>query len=148
MAKVHSWFRSGISTFGDTIMRTVLAILIATVWISIHEFVRNQLVLADHWADHYTGLGLTFPSEPVNGAVWGIWALVLAIAIHFLARKGGLLETAAIAWTMGFVLMWLVIGNMSVLPFSILPVAVPWSMVEVLGAVYIIRKLRTGVASG
>jgi len=139
--------RSASSTFGDNIMRHLLAILIATVWISIHEFVRNQLVLADHWADHYTAMGLAFPSAPVNGAVWGIWALVLVIAIHFLARRGGLLETAAIAWIMGFVLMWLVIGNMGVLPLCILPVAVPWSMVEVIGAVYIVQKFRSRVPS-
>ncbi|MCB9179012.1 MAG: hypothetical protein H6590_06280 [Flavobacteriales bacterium] len=128
-------------------MRHLLAILIATVWISIHEFVRNQLVLADHWAEHYAAMGLAFPSAPVNGAVWGIWALVLVIAIHFLARRGGLLETAAIAWIMGFVLMWLVIGNMGVLPLCILPVAVPWSMVEVIGAVYIVQKFRSRVPS-
>ena len=57
------------------------------------------------------------------------------------------METAIITWSMGFVLMWLVIGNMGVLPLSILPIAVPWSMVEVLGAVFIVKRLRAEVPS-
>ncbi|MCB0767603.1 MAG: hypothetical protein KDB95_10400 [Flavobacteriales bacterium] len=128
-------------------MRPFLAILAATVWISINEFVRNQVVLMDHWTDHYAALGLAFPSDPVNGAVWGLWALGLTVAIHFLARRCGVMETAIITWSMGFVLMWLVIGNMGVLPLSILPIAVPWSMVEVLGAVFIVKRLRAEVPS-
>lgn len=41
----------------------------------------------------------------------------------------------------GFVLMWLVIGNMAVLPFGILPVAIPLSALEVIVAAFIIFKM-------
>jgi hypothetical protein len=41
----------------------------------------------------------------------------------------------------GFVLMWMVIGNLGVLPAAILPVAVPLSMLEAFGAAWIIKKL-------
>lgn len=122
-------------------MRPILAILAATVWISVNEFLRNQLLLIDRWTGHYTAMGLTFPGEPVNGAVWGIWSLCFAVVIFIIARRFSLLETTALAWTAGFVLMWLVIGNMAVLPFGILPYAIPWSMVEAFGAVWLVKKV-------
>lgn len=122
-------------------MRVLLPILAATVWISLNEFVRNQLVLIDHWTEHYASMGLVFPGEPINGAVWGLWSLCFATAIFFLARRSGLLETSALAWGVGFVLMWLVVGNMAVLPFSILPYAIPWSLAEAFGAAWIVKKL-------
>lgn len=122
-------------------MRALLALLAATAWISINEFVRNQLVLAEHWTAHYAALGIAFPAEPINGAVWGLWALCFAVVILILAKRFSLFETTALAWSIGFVLMWLVIGNLGVLPFSILPVAVPWSMVETIGAVWIIKRI-------
>ncbi|MBL7938475.1 MAG: hypothetical protein JNL43_03870 [Flavobacteriales bacterium] len=122
-------------------MRPVLAILAATVWISINEFVRNQLVLVDQWTAHYSAMGLSFPAAPINGAVWGLWALLFAVVIFILARRFSLLHTAALAWSIGFVLMWVVIGNLGVLPFSILPVAVPWSIVEAFGAAWVVKKI-------
>ena len=122
-------------------MRPLLAILATTVWISLNEFLRNQLVLIDHWTQHYAAMGLTFPGEPINGAVWGIWSLCFAVAIFFMARRFSLLETSVLAWGVGFVLMWLVVGNLGLLPMSILPYAIPWSMVEAFGAVWIVKKL-------
>lgn len=122
-------------------MRPLLAIFSATLWISLHEFIRNQLVLIDHWTAHYTGMGLTFPGDAVNGAVWGLWSLCFALVIFLLARRFGMLECAALSWAVGFVLMWLVVGNLGMLPLSILPYAIPWSMVEAFGAVWIVKKL-------
>jgi len=122
-------------------MRPIVSLLASTAWIAIHEFVRNQLVLLHEWTSHYTSLGIVFPAEPVNGAVWGIWSLAFAVVIFILAKRFSLFETAALAWSIGFVLMWLVIGNLGVLPFGILAVAIPWSMVEAFGASWLIRKL-------
>ena len=122
-------------------MRPIAAILSATVWISLHEFIRNQLILIDHWTGHYTSMGLTFPGDPVNGAVWGIWSMCFSVVIFFIARRSSVLETGILAWSVGFVLMWLVVGNLGMLPLSILPYAIPWSMVEVFGAVWIVKKL-------
>lgn len=122
-------------------MRPLLAILAATVWISVNEFLRNQWLLIDHWTGHYVALGLSFPGEPVNGALWGVWSLCFAVLILFVARRFTLWETAALAWAFGFVLMWLVVGNLGVLPFSVLPYAIPWSMLEAFGAAWIVKKV-------
>jgi hypothetical protein len=123
------------------VKRILLPILLATVWISISEFVRNEFVLKSYWTDHYEQLGLVFPSEPINGAVWGLWSLLFAIAIFILSKKFSLLQTTFLSWYVAFVFMWVVIGNMGVLPYGILPMAIPLSLLEVFVAAYIINKL-------
>lgn len=119
---------------------TILPVLLATTCISIFEFVRNQFWLMPLWVNHYKELGLVFPAQPVNGAVWGIWAALFAVFIFILSKKFSLLETSLLSWLVGFVLMWLVIGNMGVLPFKILPYSVPMSLIEVLLASWITKK--------
>lgn len=121
--------------------KTLLPVLAGTAWISISEFVRNQFLLSGSWNDHYNELGLVFPAEPVNGAVWGIWSLVFAITIFIISRKFSIVQTAILAWIYGFVMMWLVIGNLGVLPFGILPVAIPLSLLEAWLASFIIARL-------
>ncbi len=124
-----------------TIKKSIFAILIATIWISISEFVRNTFILHKYWVNHYNDLGLIFPEEPINGAVWGIWSLCFAIAIFIVAQKFSFWQTVLLSWFVGFAFMWLVIGNLGVLPFSILPIAIPLSLLEVVIATYIINKI-------
>ena len=87
-------------------------------------------------------MGLIFPSEPINGAIWGLWSLCFAISIYIIAKKFTLTETTFIAWFVGFVLMWLVTGNMNVLPFEILPFAIPLSILEAFLASLIVKKVK------
>lgn len=124
-----------------TFPRTILPIFLATLWISLSEFVRNEVLLASYWTTHYENLGLVFPSAPTNGAIWGLWSLCFAIGIYILSKRFSLTETTLLAWFLGFVLMWLVTGNMAVLPFGILPMAVPLSLLETFLAAFIIKKM-------
>lgn len=121
--------------------KSILPILLATIWISISEFVRNEFILKAYWIEHYEKLGLIFPSAPVNGAIWGLWSLCFAITIFIIAKKFSLLQTTLISWFVGFVLMWLVIGNMLVLPLGILPFAIPLSLFEAFLASLIVMKM-------
>ena len=121
--------------------KTAFPILLATIWISISEFVRNEFIAKSFWIEHYEKLGLVFPSKPINGALWGIWSLCLAITIFIIAKKFSLIQTTLLAWFIGFVLMWLVIGNLGVLPFGILYIAIPLSLLEAFIATIIIKKL-------
>ena len=121
--------------------RAVIAVLLASAWISINEFIRNTFVLHDAWVSHYQGMGQSFPEAPVNGAVWGLWSLVFAVVVLVISTKFNLIQTTIISWVIGFALMWIVIGNLGVLPMAILPVAVPWSVVEAFGAAYICSRL-------
>lgn len=122
--------------------KTILPILLATIWISISEFVRNTFLLHDYWTAHYQKLGMTFPEEPINGAVWGIWSLCFAIAIFILSKKFSLLQTTLLSWFVGFSFMWLVTGNLGVLPYGILPIAIPLSVLETFLASFIIFKFK------
>lgn len=119
-----------------------VAIILATLWISSSEFIRNEFLLKDQWVNHYQQLGLDFPDSPVNGAVWGLWSFLFACTIFLISRKFNWLETVMLAWVIGFVLMWVVIWNLLVLPLSILPWAIPLSMLECVGATWIIFKIR------
>jgi len=107
--------------------KTVIPILLATIWISISEFLRNEFIVKSYWVHHYQGLGLTFPSAPVNGAVWGVWSLLFAIAIFILAKKFTAAQTTFFSWFMAFVMMWVVMGNLGVLPMGLLFYGIPLS---------------------
>ena len=120
---------------------TILPILASTVWVSVSEFVRNELLFKNHWVEHYQNLGIEFPSEPINGAIWGIWSLCFSIAIFVIAKKFNQTQTFLLSWFIGFVLMWLVIGNMGVLPFGLLIYAIPLSLLEAYLATFIIFRI-------
>jgi len=121
--------------------RNIAAAALAGVWINLSEFLRNELLLKAYWLDHYRSLGLSFPSEPVNGAVWGVWGMLFGALIFWISRRFDLRQTIAIGWLGGFVLMWLTLGNLHVLPAGLLLFALPLSLLEVSVAALICRKL-------
>jgi hypothetical protein len=122
----------------------ILPVLLATVWISISEFVRNEFLLKSFWINHYKELGLTFPAAPVNGAVWGIWSMMFAIAVFIIARKFNLWETMFFSWFVAFPMMWLVLGNLAVLPHMLVLYALPLSLLESFIATLIVKKVPAG----
>ncbi len=122
-------------------MKSAIAVIAAAAWISVSEFLRNNVVLLHYWVDHYRQLGLTFPTEPINGALWGLWSVLFAIAIFIIAKRFSLIETTLLSWFVAFVLMWVVIGNLLVLPIGILIYAVPLSLFEAFVAVFIIKSI-------
>ena len=121
--------------------KSVPPILLATMWIGLSEFVRGSFLLRPYWVDHYARLGLVFPEKPVNGAFWGVWSLLFAVAVYIISRRFTLVQTALLAWFLGFALMWVVIGNLGVLPYRTMPLAVPLSLLEAFVAALIIKKL-------
>ena len=124
------------------ISKIAVPVFITAIWISVSEFVRNEFLVKSYWTGHYQKLGLVFPSAPVNGAVWGIWSLCFAVAVYILSKKFSLWQTTFLSWFMGFVLMWLVIGNMNVLPYGLLVFAIPLSFLESFIATFIIRYFQ------
>ena len=66
---------------------------------------------------------------------------MFAAAIYILSRKFTLIQTTLLSWLVGFGMMWVVIGNLGVLPPALLPAAVPLSLLEAFLAVLIIVKL-------
>jgi hypothetical protein len=121
--------------------RVILAVLLSGAWVNLCEFIRNQVLLLPKWQAHYLGMGLVFPARPVNAMLWVAWAFLLAATVFVISRRFGLWQTTFLAWAMAFVMMWLVIGNLAVLPVGILPIAVPFSFIEALGAAFVCRRL-------
>lgn len=119
----------------------LLAFLASGIWINVSEFVRNELVIKKLWVDGFHEMGLIFPSAPINGAVWGLWAFIFAAILMQLCIRFNTLHSALIAWTSGFVLFWLATMNMGVLPSGVLYWAIPWSFVEVYIAALICTKI-------
>ena len=124
------------------VKKLLLPILLATLWIGFSEFLRNQVILNSFWTSHYDNLGLTFPSRPINGALWMLWSLMFAIYIYILAQKFTLRQTTTLAWWSGFLMMWVVLGNLSVLPMKILWAAIPLSVLEAFVASWIIFRFK------
>jgi len=89
----------------------------------------------------YSSHSENFPSEPLNGAVWGLWSMLFAIAVFVISQKFSLLQTTLLSWFVAFVLMWVVIWNMNVLPQELLYIAAPLSLFETFLATWIIKKL-------
>jgi hypothetical protein len=120
---------------------TVLPILVAGIWINISETARWLLVIKSYWTDHYQQLNLVFPNDPVHGIIWLIWGFLLAIVIFLLSEKFSLLQTSFISWIAVFVMLWIVLWNINILPVHILWYVIPLSFIEVFIAAFICKKL-------
>ena len=121
--------------------RSIIAVVLTGIWVNVSEFVRNEVLLKTYWVDHYQSLGMTFPSEPKNGMIWVVWGFLFATAIYLISRKFNLIQTALISWFMAFVLLWVVIWNLNILPRAILIYAVPLSLLESFIGSYICIKI-------
>lgn len=128
--------------------RNVSAILAAGLWINASEFLRNEVILKGFWVAHYKTLGLTFPDSAVNGMLWIVWGFVCAITIFAISRRFALAGATALAWTIAFVMMWIVTFNLDVLPPALLAFAVPLSILEIFVATLICRKLAPPEEAG
>lgn len=125
----------------EQVRKSILPVLLATLWISISEFFRNQFLLNSYWVELYKSMGQNFPAEPVNGAMWGVWSLLFAIVIYLLSKKFTLVQTTILSWIIGFLMMWIVIGNLGVLPFGMLGYALPLSILEAFLASLIVQRI-------
>ena len=121
--------------------RNIIAVILTGIWVNASEFFRNEVLLKTYWINHYRSLGMTFPSEPLNGMIWVAWGFLFAIAIYIISRKFNLIQTTLVSWFMAFVLMWVVTWNLNVLPSAILIYAVPLSLLEAFIGSYICIKM-------
>jgi hypothetical protein len=119
-----------------------MAIMVAGLWITVSEFLRNEVLFKYLWVRHYETLKLTFATTPVNGMLWLLWSMILAWLMFRLLKRTCFLEAVSLSWLAAFVMMWLVVYNLQVLPLRLLIFAVPLSLLEVAVAGLIIRKLK------
>ena len=120
---------------------TVLPILLTGLWINISEIVRWGLVIKSHWVNHYQSMNLVFPTEPVNGIIWLIWGFLFAVIVFILSKKFNLIQTTLLSWFVVFVMLWVVLWNINILPRVILWIVVPLSLLEAFISALICKRL-------
>ena len=121
--------------------QTVLPILITGIWINISETVKWELLIKFYWVGHYQNLNLVFPNEPINGIIWMIWGFLFAIVIFILSTKFNLLQTTFLSWFIVFVMIWIVIWNINMLPRNILWFNAPLSLFEAFIGTLVCKRL-------
>ena len=122
--------------------KAILPIALAGIWITASEFVRNEFLFKRYWVDHFDSLGMRFATLPLNGILWIIWSFLLAYVTFRLLQKFSFRDALCLAWLAAFVMMWITIYNLQVLPLRLLLAAVPLSLAEVAIAGVILKKME------
>lgn len=121
--------------------KKILSIIIAWTWITTSEFIRNEIIFKEYWVNKFNSIGLKFETLPINGILWVVWSFGLAYLIYKLMQKFSFKETIFLAWLPSFMMMWITVYNLQVLPLKILIFAIPLSLIEIFIALIIIKKL-------
>ncbi len=121
--------------------KKVVPILLTGLWINFSESVRWVLVIQSYWIEHYQNLNLVFQEGPINLSVWMIWGFLFAGIIYILSKKFSLLQTALLSWFTVFVMLWIVLWNVDMLPPGILWINAPLSLLEAFVGSFICKKL-------
>jgi hypothetical protein len=120
--------------------RNILSTVFAGIWVTVSEFIRNEFLFKNYWITHYNSLGLDFVTLPVNGIMWMVWSFLFAYLLYRLLHHFSLWDAVCIGWMFAFLLMWITVYNLQVLPLGLLLFAVPLSILETLVAGLIIKK--------
>lgn len=120
--------------------KIILPILLIGIWINIFETIRWELLIKSYWVGQYENLGLIFPDGLKNNITWMIWGFLFAAIIFVLSKKFTAIQTALIAWFTVFVMMWIVMWNMSLLPIGLLWTNAPLSLIEAYIAALICKR--------
>ena len=120
--------------------KIILPVFLTGLWINFSETIRWELVIKYYWIENHQNLGLTFPNEFVNIIMWMIWGFMFAFTIFVLSRKYTLLQTTSMSWFVAFVMMWVVVWNVGILPIGMLWINAPLSFFESFVGTLICRK--------
>lgn len=81
---------------------------------------------------HFKAANLVLPNEPINNLLWLIWGIIIAVMIFIVSKKFKVLQTTFIVWITVYIMHWIALWNMAVLPINILWLAVPLTFINVL----------------
>ena len=131
----------------NSLKKTILPIMAAGLWINISETVRWEFLIKSYWIEHYKSLGLTFPLELTNNLIWMTWGFMYAIVVFIISKKFNLFQTTLLSWFIVFIMLWLVLWNINVLPVDILWYNIPLCLFEAFIAALICKKLSPNIES-
>lgn len=121
--------------------KTLLPILLTEIWINLSETIRWVFLIKSYWIEHYEKLGLVYSEKPINLIIWMIWGFLLATLIFILTKKFTVFHTTLLVWFSVFIMMWIVVWNIGILPVDMLWYNAPISFVEIFIGAMICRKL-------
>ncbi len=119
--------------------KSIWQILIVSLWINIFETLRWLLFAKPDIDMHFRTANLVLPNEPLNNILWLIWGIIIAVMIFIISKKYKALQTTFIVWITVYVMHWIALWNMAVLPINILWLAVPLTFINVLIGVLICK---------
>ena len=125
----------------DYLKKTIFPILLVGIWINISETIRWIFLIESLWIEYYQKMGLVFPNESANAIIWVIWGFIFAIILYILSKRFNPVQTALISWLVVFVMLWIVLWNINILPIKILGYVVPLSLFEAYIGALIYKKL-------
>lgn len=129
------------TTDQSTVKKIIIPILTTGIWVNISETIRWICLIEPYWFEKYEQLGIIFPKEDINLIVWMIWGFVYATIIFILSRKFTLVQTTIYSWLVVFVMTWIVLWNIGILPTKMLWYNVPLSILETFVGALICKKL-------
>jgi ABC-type Fe3+-siderophore transport system permease subunit len=121
--------------------KSILAILLTGIWLNISGTIRWIYLIEPHWIEKYNKLKIVFPAELINNITWMIWGFMFAVLIFILSRKFNLIQTALLSWTAAYVMMWVIVWNVGVLPTGMLWINIPLSFLDAFAGALICKKL-------
>ena len=123
--------------------KAIWQILIVSIWINIFETLRWILFAKPEIDMHFKAANLVLPNEPINNLLWLIWGIIIAVMIFIVSKKFKVLQTTFIVWITVYVMHWIALWNMAVLPINILWLAVPLTFINVLAGALISKYFQS-----
>lgn len=117
--------------------KTIWQIFVISIWINIFESLRWILFAKPDVDTYFKAANLVLPNQPINNILWLIWGIIIAVMIFIISKKFSVLQTTFIVWITVYVMHWIALWNMTVLPINILWLAVPLTFINVLIGVLI-----------
>ncbi len=121
--------------------KAIWHILIISLWINIAETLRWLLYSKAYFLEVYQSLNLVLPFGPIYLILWLIWGILLSTIIYIISKKYTLLQTTVMIWIMAFLMVWITLFNLNVLPLSMLWLVIPLSFIDILVGVLISNYL-------
>ncbi|MBE9510439.1 MAG: hypothetical protein IMY71_06135 [Bacteroidetes bacterium] len=121
--------------------KTILPILLTGIWLNISGTIKWIFFIESYWIEKYKNMKLVFPTELINNITWMIWGFLFATTIFILSKKFNLIQTTLISWFVAYVMMWVIVWNVGVLPTGMLWINVPLSLFEAFIGALICKRL-------
>jgi hypothetical protein len=120
--------------------KAIWQILLVSLWINIFETLRWMLFAKPDIDMHFKAVNLVLPNEPINNILWLIWGIIIAVMIFIISKKFKVFQTTFIVWITVYVMHWIALWNMAVLPINILWLAVPLTFINIFVGALICAK--------